>query len=552
MARFIQQSSFVGRNFSFKINLDGSINPPPPGEFPLLGLKTYDATALPAVKSISDIEQYSAQIPVGSGYLRYNLKRASVLGGNKIITVPFYKNVDGKLCQSAFSLTDTNQFLSNQTSIFNYENDDHDTLTMRADGTGILSTSNAYSWANNDSYSIFRGSSEISNFASFSSQFGSSVESFVSGYQAHLVSFPQSGAELWIRFADRAMLLSGFSVETPTELFTYPLPVDAANSIWSISDGVNCMLIGSWSQNTALYIELDLTTGRIYKSQTIDYTPGYQYNPTEQDANGTALFAVNAKNAFHADGSFRYETLDDNYSVGWRFAGGMTANGMQSISIGNSTQSDMDIFGSIDTNGNIWFADWGHDDGGLFGFGNDNTLGIAKTKIRLVAPSDIDGGSTSVTPDPPPSPESLIVFNESTGPNSTVTGGWNSYITGGYGSPVVSTENGQLTVSAPWWQDAQVEPSNNIALSGATSITLVVSSFANNPSYYYSNFSYPQADGQYAGVAIANPSDYNFTNRTVTIPLTNPANGKLRLGVTNSGNSAEDGWTRLHSIVVNY
>jgi hypothetical protein len=152
---------------------------------------------------------------------------------------------------------------------------------------------------------------------------------------------------------------------------------------------------------------------------------------------------------------------------------------------------------------------------------------------------------------PPPS-SNLVVFDQSTGPNSTVTGGWNSYITGGYGSPVVSTENGQLTVSAPFWQDAQVEPNNDIVLSGATSITLVVSSFSNEPWYYYSNFSYPQADGQYAGVAIANPSDYNFTNRTVTIPLTNPANGKLRLSVTNSGNSAGDGWTRLHSIVVNY
>lgn len=146
----------------------------------------------------------------------------------------------------------------------------------------------------------------------------------------------------------------------------------------------------------------------------------------------------------------------------------------------------------------------------------------------------------------------LIVFNSSTGPNSTVTGGWYSYITGGYGSPTVTTDSNGLTVSAPWWQDAQVETNNNISLAGATSITLVVSSFSNQPWYYYSNFSYPQSGGQYAGVAIANPGDYNFTNRTVTIPLTNPVNGRLRLGVTNSGNSAGDGWTRIHSIVVNY
>jgi len=545
MARFINQSSFIGRNFYFKINPDGSVTPPPPPppseEISLLGVRTYDATSLDAVKSISDLEQYSSQITSTYGYLRYNLKRSSVLGGDKVITVPFYKNVDGKLCQSAFSLTDTNQFLSNQTSIFNYGNDDHDTLAMRANGTGFISVYNSGNWANGNNYSIFRGATELANFTGFPGQFGTTVESFVSNTTAHFISFPQSGAEVWIRFNDLAMLMDGFSTEYDS-IFSYLGNNSPTNSLWSISDGVNAALIGRWGNNSAIYVEFDLTNGRVYKSDLVSYSPGYQYNSTEEDANGTAMFAVNAKNAFHANGLFNYELLDNSYSVGWRFAGGMTANGMQAISIGNSTQTDMDIFGSIDSNGNVWFADWGHDDGGLFGVGNDNTLGVAKTKIRLSAPSDIDG-----VPAIEEQPGSLTLFNSTTYPDNTVTGGWYTYITGGYGTPVFGISSNGISLRAPYWQDGVASTNNNIDLSGATSITIQISSSVPDPSYYYSSIQWPTSTG-YTGYQIANPSNYNFTNREITIPITDGSVGQFRLVVTNSG----DGTLTLHSVVVNY
>jgi len=149
-------------------------------------------------------------------------------------------------------------------------------------------------------------------------------------------------------------------------------------------------------------------------------------------------------------------------------------------------------------------------------------------------------------------PSQLVVFDSSTGPNSSVTGGWTTFITGGYGEPVFSTANNYITMSAPWWQDGQARTVNDIDLTGATSITLVISSYSVAPWYYYSNFFYPNNSGELSGFQIANPNDYNFTERTVTVPITNGGNGKMQLNVTNSGWDASAGYTRIHSIKVNY
>ena len=47
-------------------------------------------------------------------------------------------------------------------------------------------------------------------------------------------------------------------------------------------------------------------------------------------------------------------------------------------------QSGLDIFLKVDLTGNLWVGDWGHDNGGLFGCGNDDHLGSMRTNIRLV------------------------------------------------------------------------------------------------------------------------------------------------------------------------
>ena len=68
---------------------------------------------------------------------------------------------------------------------------------------------------------------------------------------------------------------------------------------------------------------------------------------------------------------------------------GMAANVFQSssssaVSVSNGvTQHGLDIFIRVATDGFLWVGDWGHDNGGMFGCGNDNYLGIAPTNIKL-------------------------------------------------------------------------------------------------------------------------------------------------------------------------
>jgi hypothetical protein len=64
----------------------------------------------------------------------------------------------------------------------------------------------------------------------------------------------------------------------------------------------------------------------------------------------------------------------------------VSTSGKSSFSAGASTQTDMDVFGSIDGSDRfVWFADWGHDDGGLFQQGNDDQLATRKTNIIHIA-----------------------------------------------------------------------------------------------------------------------------------------------------------------------
>ena len=52
-----------------------------------------------------------------------------------------------------------------------------------------------------------------------------------------------------------------------------------------------------------------------------------------------------------------------------------------------NTQHGMDIFLKVDTSGTLHVGDWGHDNGGMFGCGNDNQLGSMATTIKLAVPS---------------------------------------------------------------------------------------------------------------------------------------------------------------------
>ena len=178
---------------------------------------------------------------------------------------------------------------------------------------------------------------------------------------------------------------------------------------------------------------------------------------------------------------------------------------------------------------------------------NDSSYGHGRVTISYERGTYVGGSPNLPTP-----PSELIVFDSSTGPNSSITGGWTTFITGGYGSPTFSTDSGYIQMSSPWWQDGQAQTINNIDLTGATSITIVASSYSDDPWHYYSNFLYPNSSGNLSSFAIANPGNFSFTERTITVPITDGGNGKIQINVTNSASDASRGYVRIHSIRIDY
>jgi hypothetical protein len=146
------------------------------------------------------------------------------------------------------------------------------------------------------------------------------------------------------------------------------------NSLMTMSDGVNGFLIYRWGSGTAVEVRMNMVTGAIYSSRTLSFS-ATQTNTTEEDAFGSQLFTIDGAFSYYANVTWYQDNLpwtnksNRNMSNSWATGGA-------------DTQTDMDLFGSIDSgDAQVWFADWGHDDGGLFQVGNDQFLGVRKTNI---------------------------------------------------------------------------------------------------------------------------------------------------------------------------
>jgi hypothetical protein len=145
----------------------------------------------------------------------------------------------------------------------------------------------------------------------------------------------------------------------------------------------------------AFFCKVNLTTG-VITATAITYGnnviyPSYVTNNTEEDAVGTQLFAIDCFNTFIAGTTFYYQGTNVwNSTTGTPFdlTGKSTFTaGPGPGNTGVGTQTDLDIFGSVDADRSVWFADWGHDNGGLYNVGNDVELGTRKTNVKLISPT---------------------------------------------------------------------------------------------------------------------------------------------------------------------
>lgn len=354
-----------------------------------IGTTTYSATGVGPVNDINEIATalnaagLYASMP-NSGYLRYILKTGAT--STKIITV-VYEKVDAdtatpKFSQSAFSLFGQPfSYPGSVVTLLNYALDDHDTLYMDADGKGIIARTNINTLSTSTLVDKFQAGAPV-----FENQTLTNVVAYQPGTLSTantFIAFPKTGAGVWIDTLNGRYKLNNFTETT----FTMPggSLTSTSNTVFTISDGVNKFIIGARDRTAYAIGTLNLETGVItFEQRTwISAVAWPTTNNTEEDAIGNQLFTIDNRASYHSSGLLyyggTYNWLTTNSSgVWWNNFSPTTTT------IGASTQTGLDVWGSIDTDGYVWFADWGHDDGGLFGVANDSQLGTRKTNIRMI------------------------------------------------------------------------------------------------------------------------------------------------------------------------
>jgi hypothetical protein len=347
------------------------------GAIKLLGTNTWDATGIGAVTSIDVLapELVIAAVP-DFGYLKYIISKST---GAQTITVAYRKS-GSVFSQSAFStLGQAAGYVGNTFNIYNYGNDDHDTLFMDSNGRGVIARTNVNTFQS--SWDTFRGASNIIEGAgSIDGVTQYPPSAFIGGSPATVVSFPKTESQVWVKLDTNQYKVNGLTAQTWDGTSSGVIGTGGpTNSLYTISDGVNQFVIGRWGSQNARLCTVNLSSGVITSTAITWSAAPSQANQTEEDAVGTQLFTVDGTMTFHSGGVF--------YSGGtrpWKNQNDspVSTAGKATFSAGSNTQTDMDVFGSIDgTDRYMWIADWGHDDGGLFGVGNDSTLGTRKTNI---------------------------------------------------------------------------------------------------------------------------------------------------------------------------
>jgi hypothetical protein len=142
----------------------------------------------------------------------------------------------------------------------------------------------------------------------------------------------------------------------------------------------------------------------------------------------------------------------------------------------------------------------------------------------------------------------FVVFDASSGPSNSITGGWTNFYTGGTTNSILHLSSTTIGLQGPYWTDGVAQTVNNINLTGVKTIQITVSSSNVSAAHFYSSFGWPNTSGGHSGFSIGSPSNANFGLTTYNIPITDGGNGKIRLYVTNSN----AGIVYIHSIILKY
>lgn len=180
------------------------------------------------------------------------------------------------------------------------------------------------------------------------------------------------------------------------DAFVYNVNVFISDGISSVTigrriayatDDMQCAVVLSFDWSSPTYDSSMLSATA--NTTRLSIPPNGRWMDTEEDhMGGDLLWTVLGKPSYFSNCQMLLGSSMLNPFLTFR-SDPVTATSSTPIA-GSSTsgtcnsQSGMDIFLKVDLTGNLWAGDWGHDNGGLFGCGNDNHLGSMRTNIRLV------------------------------------------------------------------------------------------------------------------------------------------------------------------------
>jgi len=135
----------------------------------------------------------------------------------------------------------------------------------------------------------------------------------------------------------------------------------------------------------------------------------------------------------------------------------------------------------------------------------------------------------------------LVVFDATTGPNSSITGGWHYEHWDGGTQVSIGTGSDYVYTYAPYWSNGSAVANNNIDTTGAVSVTVEVA--GNGTTYGYAGVSFPGGGFTF----LAHPNVYSYPRQTVTLPVSGGGVGKLNFWAANTNN-----YCYLYKVVINY
>lgn len=342
------------------------------------------------IYGISDIPNAALDLlPNNSVFMiRYEL---FVYGGTQMITAAVIRN--GYILSQSGLATQNFGNVAYEASAFSQytqANDDNDGLVMDGNGNYVNPWSANYNKVNSSGQDWAYGYPNGGNSTS-STPFNTPVPN---DNHKTLIAFPVTGYSAWVEPWDNAMKVGKSGVTHHSRQTSLGINThlsgngnNMANNIWTISDSINSFFIGVWGTNRAKYIEVNLTNGTIYVTTNVTFSntmtiAGGNIN-TEEDPFGDQLFSINGAISYYGHNDSTLFIFGG--TNGWRNINGnkfsddcssMNASGL------STTQTGMDIVTTIDTSRRVYFGDWGHDNGGIYGFGDDNQLGLRRTNIR--------------------------------------------------------------------------------------------------------------------------------------------------------------------------